>query len=144
MSCSLISCMSRSGHTWFRTQRFPLYLAAFFREAKFLVNVAQLANEGIIISWGKTSERPARLENRSNDATERNLLARKCMIWLFLVSIDIQRMWVQRPFAYDSHIEHEHHLATLVSMGFQRDQNFEKELRLFAGVSRMGQICVMS
>ena len=50
-------------------------LAAFFREAKFLVNVAQLANEGIIISWGKTAERPARLENRSNDATERNLLA---------------------------------------------------------------------
>lgn len=31
---------------------------AFFREAKFLVNVAQLANEGIIISWGERSERP--------------------------------------------------------------------------------------
>eukprot|EP00434_Breviolum_minutum_P037268 symbB.v1.2.033041.t1/scaffold4051.1/size47670/2 len=58
-------------------------------QAKFLVNVAQLANEGIIISWGKTSE---------------------------------------------SHIEHEHNIATLVSMGFQRDQNFEKELRLFAGI----------
>ena len=96
MSCSLISCMSLSVIRSYMVHKSKVSfdLAAFFREAKFLVNVAQLANEGIIISWGKTSERPARLENRSNDATERNLLARNCMISLFLVIIDIQRMCV--------------------------------------------------
>ena len=77
-----------------RNSKVSFDLAAFFREAKFLVNVAQLANEGIIISWGKTSERPALLENRSNDATECNLLARNCMASLFIVIIDIQRVCI--------------------------------------------------